>query len=173
MTYRKIVAATDGSDTGSAAVELAAYLARLHDSELVLIHVLDPQDELPDWRRYSDAQALGFMAPAAGFAQVRGDMQTGSAIAQELEEYRKAAHSAAHHLLEDAQRRAESRGAKRIKPLLDEGTPAERIVAAAKSEGADAIVMGSRGFGNLKGLFAGSVSSRVAKEADCPCVTLT
>jgi nucleotide-binding universal stress UspA family protein len=51
--------------------------------------------------------------------------------------------------------------------LVWEGDPAESIVAAAESEGADAIVLGSHGRGRLGRLVLGSTSARVAAEAHC------
>jgi len=47
--------------------------------------------------------------------------------------------------------------------------PAKRIVEAAH-EGADPIVMGSRGLSDLKGLFQGSVSHKVSSRAPCTCL---
>ena len=48
------------------------------------------------------------------------------------------------------------------------GNPADEIILAAKSQGYDHIVMGSRGLSPVKELLLGSVSDRVAREAHCP-----
>ena len=52
------------------------------------------------------------------------------------------------------------------------GRPADTIVAAAERDKADMIVMGSRGFSDLKGLLLGSVSHKVSHLAPCTCVTV-
>ncbi len=52
-----------------------------------------------------------------------------------------------------------------------EELPARAILDAA-SEGADLIVMGSRGRGGLKGLLLGSVSQKVVHHAPCPVVVV-
>ena len=51
--------------------------------------------------------------------------------------------------------------------LIWEGDPAETILDASAAEGADLIVMGSRGRTNLRRLILGSVSAEVARRADC------
>ena len=49
-----------------------------------------------------------------------------------------------------------------------EGTPAHVLVAAA--QGADLLVVGTRGHGGFAGLLLGSVSQQVAHHAPCPIV---
>lgn len=53
--------------------------------------------------------------------------------------------------------------------LLEKGgNIAEHILRAEKTEKCDAIVLGSRGFGMLEGLFKNSVSQVVVENADVP-----
>ena len=54
-----------------------------------------------------------------------------------------------------------------VKTLLREGDPAQQIIDVANSSGVDLIALGSRGLGRLKRFLLGSVSSNVAKYADC------
>lgn len=49
-----------------------------------------------------------------------------------------------------------------------EGSPAEAIMDVANTREVDLIVMGSRGFGRLKGLLIGSQSQKVVQHALCP-----
>jgi len=49
-----------------------------------------------------------------------------------------------------------------------EGSPAEAIMDVANTREVDLIVMGSRGFGRLKGLLIGSQSQKVVQHAPCP-----
>lgn len=51
--------------------------------------------------------------------------------------------------------------------LVWDGDPAETIIAAAQSEAADVIVIGSHGRGRLGRLILGSTSARVSEEALC------
>jgi len=51
-----------------------------------------------------------------------------------------------------------------------EGNPAQRLINA--SEGADMLVVGSRGHGGVVGLLLGSVSSACAEKAHCPVLVV-
>jgi nucleotide-binding universal stress UspA family protein len=51
-----------------------------------------------------------------------------------------------------------------------EGRAAKAILSAAESEGADAIVMGSRGLSELGGLLLGSVTHKVIQLSHCTVV---
>jgi len=56
--------------------------------------------------------------------------------------------------------------------LIWEGDPAESIVDAARSEGADVIVVGSHGRGALGRALIGSVSDQVVRRAPCPVLVV-
>ena len=52
------------------------------------------------------------------------------------------------------------------------GSPADVILEEAARVGVDAIVMGSRGLSDIKGLLVGSVSHKVLHAAKCTVVTV-
>lgn len=54
-----------------------------------------------------------------------------------------------------------------IKTELQEGDPASVILELSKRDKYDAVVMGTRGLGNFKGLILGSVSSKVVHHSAC------
>ncbi len=56
--------------------------------------------------------------------------------------------------------------------LLLSGRPPEEIVKAARSESADAIIMGTHGRTGLRRLMLGSVAQQVVALAPCPVVTI-
>jgi nucleotide-binding universal stress UspA family protein len=55
---------------------------------------------------------------------------------------------------------------------LIEGSEAEAILKAAENHQADLIVMGTRGFGAVKGLLVGSVSRKVIHLSTCPVMVV-
>jgi nucleotide-binding universal stress UspA family protein len=56
--------------------------------------------------------------------------------------------------------------------LVWEGEPGEAIVAAANSEAADLIVVGSHGRSGVSRFFIGSVSDYVVRHAHCPVMVV-
>ena len=80
-------------------------------------------------------------------------------------------------ILEEAKSLATQRGVSSVEVMTGQGNPHSAILRSARSAHADAIVMGSRGVSNIKGVFLGSVSHKVAhdaaQEAACTCITVT
>lgn len=58
----------------------------------------------------------------------------------------------------------------RVDPIVSEGDPASTLLDAA--EGADMLVVGSRGRGGFVGLLLGSVSHKVIHHAPCPVLVV-
>jgi nucleotide-binding universal stress UspA family protein len=56
----------------------------------------------------------------------------------------------------------------RVETLIRIGSPADEIIDAAKELGADMVVIGSRGWGEVRSVLLGSVSERVLHTAHCP-----
>ena len=76
------------------------------------------------------------------------------------------------HLLASARSDAEAAGVRDVRTRLVDGEPAGCILRCAEEEGSDCIVLGSRGLGNLQGMFLGSVSHKVASRAGCTCIAV-
>jgi nucleotide-binding universal stress UspA family protein len=78
---------------------------------------------------------------------------------------------AARNLVEHALEQADSSGLSMpVRPVVRRGSGGEVLVRLA--EGADLVVVGSRGLGGFKGLLLGSVSHQVAHHAPCPVVVV-
>ena len=74
------------------------------------------------------------------------------------------------HAVRDAV--AADKGVGEIETLIKGGDAAKRILKCAKKVDADLIIIGSRGLGNIKGAFLGSVSGKVSRKAKGSCVTI-
>lgn len=140
----KILLAVDGSIPSAWATNLARTLPLAGRAEIVIMHVVfvDPVTKMlfsgPMRSAYSRA--------------VRTEIDRLSAAAKPLLE-RVAARLRPHFAA--------------IRTLLDVGQPAERIIARAREERSDLIILGSRGLGRIRRLLLGSVAQKVSLHAPC------
>ncbi|MGH6900632.1 MAG: universal stress protein [Geminicoccaceae bacterium] len=171
-----ILVATDGSDHADKAVDWAIELAAKYDARLLLIYVAPHRDVPPELRRMAEVEHIVEPGGAETLSVPAADYASGPGVRPDLAE--TAARNATIHreigrwLLDGARLRAEERGIKAIETLLEHGDPADQIVRAAKRYRADLVVMGRRGYGDLKGLLLGSVSHKVCQLADTACLTV-
>lgn len=148
---RKILVAIDGSEHAWKALDLASELAKGHQAELIVLHVLAHEPVPEALRTYAEVEGLPVEEEAARFRYGR---TLGDALTRE------------------AQDRARAGGVAAVEARTAEGKPATVIVETAKAERADMIVMGSRGLSEPRALLLGSVSHKVAHLAPCTCVTV-
>ncbi len=140
---KRILAATDGSDGGERAVELAARLAHSLDGTVLILTVMN---DFPE----SSLNAL-----------VRSESDIGEVV--EL---------LVNQILNHARTCAARAGATRIETLSGWGDPTQSIINFAREHHADAIVVGRRGRGQLSGLLLGSVSQKLVTLAPCPVIVV-
>ncbi|TMV48409.1 universal stress protein [Paenibacillus mesophilus] len=96
---------------------------------------------------------------------VVGEAVVVAPVRMELEEM-----SESEHILEEA--RARASGVPVAASALLQGDPAQALLEYADEQGADLIVIGSRGLGTLKELFLGSVSHYVVQHAKIPVLVI-
>lgn len=141
---RRILHPTDFSRASSAAFKRALEMAKGNRAELLLVHVLTPTVPIV---------ADGYVSP-----RVYEDMTNATR-----------AYGQKH--LDALVRKAKQAGA-RVRGLLLEGVPHERIAQAARSRKADLVVIGTHGRTGFAKLFLGSVASRVLTVSPCPVLTV-
>jgi nucleotide-binding universal stress UspA family protein len=150
MKLQLILHPTDGSDAALKALDLACDLARLNGAKLLILHV---QRQL---RTATFSEELEFYERIENIRVDEGQFL--QKIAQDIVSRSDA-----------AARRA---GLSDVDTLLVEGDPTRRITEIAKDREVDAIVMGSRGRGDVAGLLLGSVSHKVTQLAPCTCIVV-
>lgn len=146
--FKAILVGFDGSEASERALRLACDLATKYDATLQISHT--PMEE-----------TVVFAADAFSGVYVGPDMA-------QLEAMREAAKAIAGK----AEALAAEYGHAEAKVQVGHGDPASNILALADDMGADLIVTGRRGLGDLTGLLLGSTSHAVAKGAKCACMTV-
>jgi len=141
---RRIMHPTDFSKASAAAYKRAVELAKGNRAELLLVHVLTPAIPMV---------ADGYVSPRV------------------YEDMANAARAYGQKHLTALLGKAKRAGI-RVKGLLLDGLPHERIAQAARSRKADMIVIGTHGRTGFAKLFLGSVASRVLAIAPCPVLTV-
>ena len=136
-----IVVGIDGSAGSQAALRFAAAEARLRKAKLRLVAA---------WSLTYVAAPIGMMAPID------------DALLPELQ---KNARAVIDHAVAEVFGDATDI---EIEKTIAEGSPAQVLVDAA--QGADLLVVGTRGHGGFAGLLLGSVSQQIAHHAPCPIV---
>jgi universal stress protein A len=142
MLPKKIVFCTDFSENSRPAWGLAQDYAKAFGAELVVLHVIDHKD-LP-----------GYVDWAEKLREFLGDIE----------------HAANERL--QLMVKGCTLPAKDVKAYCRTGVTPKEIVAAARAESADLIVLGSHGWTGVKHLVMGSVARSVLKTAHLPVLIM-
>ena len=143
INLQRILVATDFSPHSQVALRYAKALAEAFHAEVVICHVL----ENPDLLSQLPPVDQGYFPP--NFLQLQEEQaQVGlSKLAAEA-------------------------GPLNVRTLLRHGAPFVEIVAAAREEAADLIVIGTHGRGAIAHMLLGSVAEKVVRKAACPVLTV-
>ena len=141
----KILVATDASPATNRAIALASDMAAKYDATLYLLHVVRDMQLPPELKRMAEVE------------KVKG----------ERDDVLKFVGS---QILANGEALAKKKGVKKVRTSLGKGDPASAILAYAKRNEADLVVLGTRGLGKVKGMLMGSVSRKVADMGDVSCL---
>ena len=142
---KPVMLATDGSATAEKATATAIDLARLLDTELIVVSVWDIA--------YAGYSAMGF-APVSTNADLA-----------------KLGEEEASRISAEAAARAEEAGVE-TRTVVLRGFPVEAICEAAEKFAPQFLVIGSHGWGAMKRAVFGSVSTGVLHHASCPVLVV-
>ena len=145
--FKTILCAVDGSDHALKAAEVASDLAEKYGADLTFLTVSKELKVTEEVKRFMQVEHL------TGSPQYILDEMT-------------------DRVLDEAKDLAKKHGIAKAKTEVKTGHPARAIVAYAERTGADVIIMGSRGMGDIEGLLLGSVSHKISSMAKCTCITV-
>lgn len=141
--FKKILVPLDGSERAEMALHFAVTLAKLNQSELILLRV--PVYDL------QETMSPPLMEQGGRWREMTDQDSTHHTMSYLLQLAKT------HHTPEIV-----------IRPMVSEGDPAGIILDVAKQELADLIVMTPRGVSGLSRWVFGSVTERVLRQATCP-----
>ncbi len=143
LTFKKILCASDFSETSRLAVDAAADLAEKHQAELRLVHVVPVVPTLP---------------PDPNFVLA-------------VPEYERALHADADRQLNGLAACLADRKLQ-VRTSVGHGDAGGEIVRIAQTEGADLIVIGTHGHTGWQHVMFGSVAEKVVRLAHRPVLTI-
>ncbi len=166
VEVKKILYATDLSDSARHAFAYAVSLAELYGARIVFLHVVP---EVPD---YMDAQIIGYISQDR-WEEIK-DRNFSEAKEALIGKKRDA--TAARAVLDqfcaDAKGLKESLSAMADEIHVKEGNPVEQILKQADESDCDLIVMGTHGTGSLADAMIGSTARRVVRRSLKPVLVV-
>lgn len=144
--FKSLLVAVDGSEHAKKALRVACELVKNGDAKLHILHI-------PERLAHETTLVWGIGAVPL------------EASPEDIEK-------AGKQVIEKAKANAQELGATQIETHLGQGEPARTILSEAEKLGVDAIVLGSRGLGDLAGLIMGSTSHKVTHGAKCTVITV-
>lgn len=144
--YTRILVPIDGSQLADRAVKEASTLARTIGATLTLFYAA-PHYRMPAY--FEGSTLRNYVTP---------------------DSYRRRMRAYAHRLLDGAARRAGGTVTRKLCEFSDR--PYEAIIAAAKRNRADLIVMASHGWRGLKGFLLGSETHKVLTHSRIPVLVV-
>jgi nucleotide-binding universal stress UspA family protein len=174
-----ILVPTDGSANAEAALDVAMDLAELHAGRIKLLHVLLRDKEPFELLRLSALAANGDGVASAlqALAEAPTRQRSASDILADPNRPQRPVPEAllrriGTRVLDLASRRTAVRGIASEAVAIADGMAAATIVATARKEGVDAIVMGTRGLRQIETVALGSVSQEICLTAPCTCIAV-
>lgn len=173
--FTRILCPIDGSDHANKALDLAIDMAKKYQAELIVMHIPHRSENVDALQRFAEIEGLAEHVKTEVDRLSTMDYRT--AVVTDTA-FREASISprllveVGERIIEGAKTRAEQSGLRNVEMHLEAGDPADRILECIDRDKIDCVIMGSRGLNDLKGLFLGSVSHKVANRAPCTCITV-
>jgi nucleotide-binding universal stress UspA family protein len=145
---KKLLVPVDGSDHAFKALDFASELAAKNASSICLLYVVNKREVPESVRHFAESERIEG-PPELIYEKV-----------------------IARNILQAALERVRGKGLTAVEAMERDGDPAKVIAEVANTQGFDAIVMGTRGLSDIRGLIMGSVAHKVNHLAKCTVITV-
>ena len=139
-----VLVATDFGPASDSALMYGREFARTFGARLHVLHIVENP------MMYAGADAVG-----VDFARIQSDLK-----------------AAAQQALDCSVTAEDRQQLNAVTAIRTGGTPAHQVVAYAKLNGIDVIIMGTHGRGLISHVLMGSVAEKVVRIAPCPVLTV-
>jgi nucleotide-binding universal stress UspA family protein len=164
IQIKKILYATDLSETAVHAFSYAVSLANMYGAGITILHVLT---------EFPEEEFISNMIPANTWKEIKEQHYS---EAREQLIGKKRDHVALREVLQafSEEVRADSQDQTFVTDeiLIEPGAPAEIIVQTAKEQNCDLIVMGTHGQGIIAEVLIGSTAKRVVRQSPIPVLVI-
>lgn len=146
---RTILVPTDFSETARWATDVAASIARIGKSKIILLHIVEP--------------------PTQESFNVEGEVLNESVLEDKLFNFKLI--EASKEQLQAATRALELLGIQ-VTPALRLGSPYQGMRSIITEYNVDLVIMGTSGRSKFEGVFVGSNTEKVVRYSKCPVLTI-
>lgn len=171
--FETIVVSVDGSEPSSHALSAAVDIAKRYGARLTILHaVMDDASlstliEVAERNGFMD-QITAELDEATSIKPVPVPITAAPLVAIPEELLGKIGSL----LLEKSVSQARALGLEEVETALLGEDAAHEVLRYAADKKVDLIVCGTRGLGEIKSFFLGSVSHKLLEEATCPCLVV-
>ena len=171
--FKNILVSIDGWEPSSHAFAAAVDVAKQYGARLTIAHAVMEDVSLEAMMEVAERhgflhQITADIDEATSVSSVSVPVTATSLLAipeELLEKFGKL-------LLEETESKARAQGVETVETALLGEDAAHEVLHLAETNDVDLIVCGTRGLGEIKSFFLGSVSHKLLDEAKCPCLVV-
>jgi nucleotide-binding universal stress UspA family protein len=149
VLFKRLLVPIDGSQHAKSAIITAIKIAEKFDSTITLLHISSLTNSVP----------------------LDMYQRTSTLTSEDITRFIASSREMGFTILDQGRQLVEAAGIP-VKTLFKEGHIVQEIIATAKKDPFDLIILGAKGISHIKGLSIGSVSEKVMRNAPCAVMVI-